>query len=148
MHGRVQHFFACLPYVDPYVTLLSSVIGCESDSDYDRTVPVPPIVRETALFIREVLEKFAFRGRSLWPPVPSTLHEAFLAGATEPTSVVVLTWDAALHGWGLVLHWWDNRNGKVIIGSLPNSDEMQQQADGRLSAGLSPSRLPTRKSNY
>ena len=90
-------------------------------------------------------------GRPLWPPVPSTLHEAFLAGATEPTSVVVLTWDAALHGWGLVLHWWDNRNGKVISGSLPNSDEIQHQADGRLSgvsAGLSPSRLPTRKSNY
>ena len=68
--GRIQH----LPYVLPFVALLSSVIGSEADPDYDRAVPLPPIVGEAAEFIPGVLEEYAYCGRPLWPLVLSTLY--------------------------------------------------------------------------
>jgi hypothetical protein len=85
------------------VALISSVIGTEDKSDYDRTVALPPAVNEAAIFLRCVLEDYAFRGRPLWPFVPSTLHTAFLAGETGSAHIAVITWDASLHGWGMVL---------------------------------------------
>ncbi len=119
----------------PFVALFSSVIGTEADPDYDRTVPVPPPVREAALFIRGVLSDYATRGRPLWPLVPSTLYAAFLAGETGTARVATITWDASLHGWGMVHSWWDNRAGKVIIGSLPDSEDMRHQVRRETLAG-------------
>jgi hypothetical protein len=43
--GRVQHYSICLPYVLPFVALLSSIIGrfgSENEPDYDRLVTLPP----------------------------------------------------------------------------------------------------------
>ena len=127
LRGRVQHYSACLPYVLPFTSLFSSVIGTESDPDFDKVIPLPPIVSEAAVFIRGVLEDFATPGRPLWPFVPSTLHAAFLAGETGTAHIVVITWDSSLHGWGAVVRWWANRDGKVIIGTLPDSDDMSHQ---------------------
>ena len=118
-----------------FVALFSSVIGTEADPDYDRTVDVPPAVCEAAFFIRGVLGEYATRGRPLWPFVPSTLHAAFLAGETGQARVAVITWDASLHGWGMSLRWWANREGKVIIGSLPDGDDMLHQVRRETLAG-------------
>ena len=136
LRGRVQHYSACLPYISVFVALFSSVIGCEQDPDYERTVSVPPAINEAAVFIREVLEEHAFSGRPLWPFVPSSLYAAFLAGETGDARIVVLSWDASLHGWGLVLRWWANREGKVIVGSLPAGDDMQHQIRRETCAGV------------
>ena len=42
-------------------------------------------------------------------------------------NIVTVTWDASLHGWGAVLCWWTNRDGKVIVRTLPDSDDMHLQ---------------------
>ena len=76
--------------------ILSSVIVSEADPDYDWAVSLPPIVGEAAEFIRGVLKEYTYRGRSLRPPIPSTLHAAFLAGETGTARIVVITWDASL----------------------------------------------------
>ena len=136
LRGRIQHYSACIPYAAPFVALFSSIMGCESDPDYDRVVQLPPILGESAVFLRDVLEEFAYTGRPLWPPVPSSLYAAFLANETSLARIVVLTWDASLHGWGLVLRWWDNKEGKVIIGSLPDSDDMHHQVRRETLAGV------------
>jgi hypothetical protein len=136
LRGRVQHYSACLPHVLPFVALFSSIIGSEEDPDYDRSIALPPIVGESAAFIRDVLEEFAYRGRPLWPFVPSTLHAAFLAGETGLAHIVVITWDASLLGWGMVLRWWANREGKVIVGTLPDSDDMRHQVRRETLAGV------------
>ena len=143
LRGRIQHYSACLPYIAPFVALFSSVIGTEADPDYDRSVTVPPAVCDAAVFIRGVLGEFATRGRPLWPFVPSTLHAAFLAGETGLARIVVITWDASLHGWGMTLRWWANQEGKVIVGSLPDTEDMSHQVrrEGRHSPARSPSRL-------
>jgi hypothetical protein len=136
LRGRVQHYSACLPYVRPFVALFSSVLGTEGELDSDRTISLPPAVSEAAVFIRGVLEDHAFPGRPLWPFVPSSLYAAFLAGETGDAHIVVITWDASLHGWGMVLRWWANREGKVIIGTLPDSDDMRHQVRREALAGV------------
>ena len=93
LRGRVQHYSACLqvPHILPFVALFTSIIGSEEDPDYDRSILLQPIVGESAVFIRGVLEEFANRGRPLWPFVPSTLYAAFLAGETGSAHIVVVT---------------------------------------------------------
>ena len=135
LRGRVQHYSCCLPYVLPFVALFSSILGTESQPDGDRPIDVPPVAHEAAAFIRGVLEDFALTGRRLWPLVASSLHAAFLAGETGSARIAVITWDASLHGWGLLLRWWDNREGKVVVGSLPDSDDMQHQVRREAHAG-------------
>jgi hypothetical protein len=103
LRGRIQHYSACLPYVAPFVALFFAVIGTEGDPDYDRSVAVAPAVCEAAVFIRGVLGEYVTRGR---PLVTSTLHAAFLAGETGPARIVVIAWDASLHGWGMSLRRW------------------------------------------
>jgi hypothetical protein len=136
LRGRIQHYSACLPHVLPYVALISSVIGTEDDPDYNRVIQLPAIIPEAAVYIRGVLADFARLGRPLWPFVPSTLYAAFLANETGQARIVSLTWDASLHGWGLLLRWWDNKDGKVIIGSLPDSDDMMHQVRREALAGV------------
>ena len=136
LRGRVQHYSACLPYVRPFVALFSSVLGSEGELDSDRVIVLPPAVSEAAVFIRGVLEDHAYTGCPLWPPVPSTLHAAFLAGETGAAHVVIITWDASLHGWGMVLRWWANVAGKVIIGTLPDSEDMRHQVRREALAGV------------
>ena len=136
LRGRLQHYSICLPYVLPFVALFSSLLGTEADPDYDRPVDSPPVVNDTAAFLRGVLEDYAFRGRRLWPLVASTLHAAFMAGETGLAHIVVVTWDASLHGWGMVLRWWANRDGKTIVGTLPDSPDMQHQIRREAQAGV------------
>jgi hypothetical protein len=134
--GRIQHYSACLPYVLPFTAPFSSVIGSQSTPDFDRVIPLPPAVGEAAGFIRWILEDFVTCGRPLWLFVPSTLHAAFLAGETGSARIAVITLDSSLHGWGAVLWWWDNRTGKVIIGTLPDSGNMQHQVRREALGGI------------
>ena len=105
LRGRLQHYSVCLPYTLPFVALVSSVIGSEADPDYERVVANPPVLTEAADFLRGLVEEFADSGVPLWPFVPSTLYAAFLAGETAAARVVVITWDASVYGWGMVLRW-------------------------------------------
>jgi hypothetical protein len=58
------------------------------------------------------------RTLSIPPDKKPRLAEFLEAGASH---VATITWDASLHGRGMVLRWWDNREGVVIISTLPNS---------------------------
>jgi hypothetical protein len=70
----------------------------------------------------------AHRRGSLRPLAPSNLLVASLAGETGSARIAVITWDASLHGWGMVLRWWANITSKVVVGTLPDSGEMRHQA--------------------
>ena len=136
LRGRVQHYSACLPYILPFVALFSSVLETQDEPVSSRQITIPTAVNEASLFIREVLEDYAVKGRSLWPFVPSTLYTAFLANETGPAHVAVITWDASLHGWGMVLRWWDNKNGEVVVGTLPDTADMLHQVRRETLAGV------------
>ncbi len=134
--GRVQHYSAGLPYVQPFVALISSVIGTDGEPFYDTLVAVPPIVCEAAVFIRQVLEVYTTVGRPLWPPVPSSLYYSFTAGLTGDARVVTITWDSSVHGWGAVVRLCDNLDCKVIVGSLRDSEDMQHQVPRETLGGV------------
>jgi hypothetical protein len=57
-------------------------------------------------------------------------------GETGLAHIVVITWDASVHGWGAVIRWWANRDGKVIVGSLPSSPDMLHQVRREALAGV------------
>ncbi len=113
----------------------SSVIGTPETPDYDSRITLPPAVSDAAVFIRDVFEEFAEIG-PLWPFVPSSLHAAFLAGEKGSAHVAVITWDASLHAWGMVLRWWNNKKGVVIIGTLPDTEDMKHQVRREAYAGV------------
>ncbi len=79
--------------MQPFVALISSVIGTDGDPIYDTLVAFPRVVCEAAVFIRQVLEDYAEAGRPIWPPVPSSLYDSFAAGQTGDARVVTITWD-------------------------------------------------------
>jgi hypothetical protein len=93
---------------------------------------LPSAINETAVFIRG---EYAFRSRPLWLFVSSTLYAAFLAGETGPARIATITWDASLHDWGMVLRWWDNRDSKVFVSTLPDTDDMRHQVSSHLDEG-------------
>ena len=128
LRGRIQHYSVCLPYTLPFVAFFSSIIGTEDDIEHDhREIYLPPAVSDVAVYLRGVLDEHAFSGVPLWPFVPSSLYAAFLAGETGPAHIVAITWDASQFGWGMVLRWWDNLDGKVVVGTLPDTPDMQIQ---------------------
>ena len=67
------------------------------------------------------------------------------AGETGSARIAVITWDASLHGRSLLLRWWDNRDGKIVVGSLPNSDDMQHQVRREAHAGTPALEAATRE---
>jgi hypothetical protein len=135
LRGRVQHYSVCLPYTRPFVALFSSVIGSELDPEHDHRIEIPPVVGDSAVFLRHVLEDYADKGVPLWPFVPSTLYDAFLAGETGAAHIIAITWDASLHGWGMVLRSRDNLTGTVVVGTLPDSPDMAHQVRREALAG-------------
>ncbi len=116
-----------MPYVLPFVALISSVIGTDGDPVYDTLVPVLPAVCEATVFVRGILEEYAETGRPLWPPVPSSLYAAFLARDITLSRVVVISWDASVRGWGALVRSMAHPDGKVIVGTLPDTEDMQHQ---------------------
>ncbi len=115
------------PY--PLPPFHSSVFGTENDPDYNTVVLLPAAINDAAVFFRGILEAH-------WESVASTLHKAFLAGETGSAHIVVITWDASVHGWGAVIRWWANRDRKVIVGSLPSSPDMLRQVRRETLAGV------------
>ena len=130
------------PSVLPFVALVSSGIGTEDKPDNDCSVDLPPAANEAAVFI---LEDYAFRGRPLWPFVPSTPYAAFLASVAGSANIVTVTWDASLHGWGAILRWWTNRDGKIIVGTLPDSDDVHLQVRRETLTGVLPIEAASRE---
>ncbi len=78
-------------------------MGTETTPDYNTVVPLPPAINDAAVFLRGILAAHWEFGVALWPFIASTLHEAFLAGKTCSAHIVVITWDASVHGWGAVI---------------------------------------------
>jgi hypothetical protein len=106
------------------VALFASVPDSEDALDSDRVIYLPSTVSEAAVFIREVLEEYAFTGCPLWPVVPSSTRHSSPAKLTSSESLSSLGTPPYM---GMVLRWWANVDGKVIIGTLPDSDDMRHQ---------------------
>ena len=66
--------------------------------------------------MRVAMEKYGGCGQPMWPAVPSSLHGVFLAGEDEGLRLLIITFDASVHGWAAVLQTSPSRPGRVIVG--------------------------------
>ena len=75
-------------------------------------------------------------GQPLWPVVPSSLYGAFLAQEETDARVLVITFDASVHGWGAVLRTSPDEPGAEVVGGF------RLAADLLGGAFIEPSALP------
>ena len=57
----------------------------------------------------------------------SSLYYSLLSNQVGSARIVAITVDASLHGWGALIRWWNNIYGVIIVGHLPDTDDMLHQ---------------------
>jgi hypothetical protein len=75
----------------------------EAEFDWDRELRVSKRARRALEFMRTAMDKYGNVGQPLWTVVPSSLYGAFLAGEERDASILVITFDASVHSWAVVL---------------------------------------------
>jgi hypothetical protein len=87
--------------------------------DWDRELQVSERAQRALDFMRTAVEnqeKYGHSGQPLWPVVPSSLYGAFLAGEERDAHVLVITFDASVHGWTAVLRTAPDEPGVEVVG--------------------------------
>ena len=86
--------------------------------------------------MRTALDKYGNVGQPLWPVVPSSLYGAFLAGEERDARILVITFDASVHGWAAVLRTAPHEPGIEVVGGFRTAVDLLG------SAFISPAALP------
>ena len=127
VRGRVRHYTVCIRHLLPFVPIFSAVLGTDKKIDYDGIVQLPSIITTTADHLISIVNQYALAGQPLHPYVPSSLYYSLLSNQVGSARIVAITVDASLHGWGALIRWWNNIYGVIIVGHLPDTDDMQHQ---------------------
>ena len=153
VRGTVIHYGYAIPFVAVAAPSLSQLMHDretgtgpvevpaleaekEMEFDWDQEVQVSARAREALEFMRVALERYCAVGQPLWPVVPSSLYGAFLAWEETDTLVLVITFDASVHGWGAVLRTSPDEPGVEVVGGF------RLAADPLGRAFIEPSALP------
>ena len=67
-------------------------------------------------FMHTAMERFGTAGQQLWPVVQSSLYDSLLAGEETDARVLVVTFDASVHGWAAVLPTSPNDPNTEVVG--------------------------------
>mmetsp|Transcript_41415 Transcript_41415/g.86539 ORF Transcript_41415/g.86539 Transcript_41415/m.86539 type:complete len:453 (-) Transcript_41415:58-1416(-) len=108
----------------------------EAEFDWDRELRVSERARRALELMRTAMEKYGNVGQPLWPVVPSSLYGAFLAGEERDACILVITFDASVHGWAAVLRTSPEEHGVVIVGGYRTAVDLLG------AAFISPAALP------
>ena len=104
LRGRLQHYTACLPYLEPCITELTIFIGTQDfpnskqlpDFDWDREIELSIRLKEVMAVVLHRILKWAPHGRPIWPEVASSLYGDFLNGTCHQEDVpIVSCYDAS-----------------------------------------------------
>ena len=69
-------------------------------------------------YAKEALERHGSSGQPLWPVVPSSLYGAFITQRLGSIRVLVISYDASVHGWGAIIRTNPNEEGTVVVGGF------------------------------
>ncbi len=86
--------------------------------------------------MRTAMEKYSDVGQPLWPVVQSSLYGAFLEGEERDPHILVITFDASVHGWAAVLRNSPHEAGVEVVGGFRTAVNLLG------SAFISPAALP------
>ena len=53
--------------------------------------------------MRLAMDTYGTAGQPIWPVAASSLYGAFMAGDMVDARVLVITFDASIHGWGAII---------------------------------------------
>lgn len=109
IRGRLQHYSAGLKHIRVYAAIfLNDGDDLDNPCAENRpkyTVPVPfsPILLDACRHLLWVINTYKAAGSDLWPPIPSSLHGAFVRNENLGFLMLEITGDASVTGWGAVV---------------------------------------------
>ena len=133
VRGKALHYGCAIPFVAIAAPSLSQLMHNreagtgpvtvpsleevrELDFDCDRETLVSERARRALEFMRLAMEEYGAYGQPTWPAVPSSLHGAFLAGEDLGMRILVIPFDASVHGWAAVIQTSPSVPGRVPVG--------------------------------
>ena len=133
VRGKAMHYGCAIPYVAIAAPSLSQLMHNwetgtgpvdvpalenerDMEFDWDREIPVSDRARRALDFMRTAMEKYSGHGQPIWPVVPSSMYGAFLAGEASDLRLLVITFDASVHGWAAVLQTTTTGPGRELVG--------------------------------
>lgn len=125
VRGRVLHYSLCIQYVLPLVPSLSA--EGEDPNRLDARLLLSEATKSSLHLVLKMVDDFAPKGASLWPPVPSSLYGAFLRGETAGTNVVVVTWDCSYIGWGATIRSSASQTPTLIVSTWAGNEVRDAQ---------------------
>jgi len=114
VRGRALHYSICITYLRPLVPLLAAPTDLDQN-DLDRVHPRREVMSEACKIILDIVDRFASAGAPMWPLVPSSVYGKFLRRELAGERVSAIIWDSSAFGWGAVVRWWDNFDGKLVV---------------------------------
>ena len=153
VRGKALHYGCAIPFVAVAAPSLSQLMHNretgtgpvavpslddekEAEFDWDQELRVSERARRALEFMRTALDKYGNVGQPLWPVVPSSLYGAFLAGEERDARILVITFDASVHGWAAVLRTAPHEPGIEVVGGFRTAVDLLG------SAFISPAALP------
>ena len=153
VRGKALHYGCAIPFVAVAAPSLSQLMHNretgtgpvavpsldeekEADFDWDRELRVSERARQALEFMRVAMEKYGNAGQPLWPVVPSSLYGAFLAGEERDARILVITFDASVHGWAAVMRTSPDEPGIEVVGGYRTAVDLLG------SAFINPAALP------
>ena len=141
VRGKALHYGCAIPFVTVAAPSLSQLmhgretgtgpvevpsLGEEQDAefDWDREIALSDRTRVALDYLRVALERYGNAGQPLWPIVPSSLYGAFLSGEERDARVLVITFDASVHGWGAVIRTSPDEAGVEVVGGYRTAVEL------------------------
>ena len=153
VRGKAMHYGCAIPFVAVAAPSLSQLMHnretgtgpvlvpsldeeADSEYDWDKELPISNRAKDALEYMRIALERYGTAGQPLWPVVPSSLYGAFLDGEASDVRLLVITFDASVHGWGAVIRASPHEPGVEVVGGY------RQAHDLLGGAYIEPSALP------
>ena len=136
VRGKAIHYGCAIPFVAVAAASLSQLMhdrecgsgpvqvpavrdeGLIVDFDWDKLVSVSGRAKAALDFMRQAMESYSADGQPIWPLVPSSVYGAFLSGRLRWLRILVITYDASIHGWGAVVRTAPDEEGHTLVGGF------------------------------
>ena len=136
VRGKFIHYGCAIPYVAIAAASLSQAMHDREsgvgptkvptvqvenglpDFDWDAPRSLSARARRALDYAKEALDRFGESGQPLWPVVPSSLFCAFMERRLASIRVLLISYDASVHGWGAVIRTSPDEEGVVAVGGF------------------------------
>lgn len=98
------------------------------DFDWDQDIPVSHRAKVALCHMRMIMDTYGTVGQPIWPVVASSLYGAFMSGDVMDVRVLVITFDASVHGWCAIIRDSPDGPGIRVAGGFDRVAELLGQS--------------------